>query len=177
MLSHVPTSERVLRRVISAFDRPIIQNNLRGFYIEYMVAELLAPNWHHCGDDWASWDLVSETGTRLEIKQSAAVQSWAAPDTPARSPRFSIARKNGHFEGAKWNALSGRPADVYCFAWHQRTDALADQRDPAQWEFYVIPSDALPEQKSISLKTVRAIGVCADSDNLHLCLSTYITVC
>ena len=51
----------------------------------------------------------------------------------------------------------GRNAHVYVFAWHGGTGETADQREPANWEFYVVAERDLPDQKSIGLGPLRRL--------------------
>lgn len=120
----------------------------------------LEPEWEHCGGDWAAFDLVHPaTGLRMQVKQSAARQSWHGDASPPPRPRYSIASKTGRWEGSAWIAEPGRNADLFVFAWHPITDATADHRDPTQWRFHVVPQDALPTQGSISLNAVGRLAL------------------
>lgn len=58
------------------FDRPVMSNLARPLYVERLVARALLLAWRYVGSDWAGWDLESEAGARLEVKQSAARQTW-----------------------------------------------------------------------------------------------------
>lgn len=119
----------------------------------------LEPEWEHCGGDWAAFDLVHRaTGLRMQVKQSAARQSWHGEASPPPRPRFSIASKTGRREGATWIAEPGRNADLFVFAWHGLTDDSADHRDPTQWLFYVVAETALPASASLSLKTLMRLA-------------------
>jgi len=133
----------------------------------------LEPEWEHCGGDWAAFDLVHcATGLRMQVKQSAARQSWHGPNfnsdtAPPPRPRFSIAAKTGRWEGATWIAEPGRNADLFVFAWHGLTDASADHRDPSQWLFYVVAEVALPASASLSLQAVSRLAEPAAYAELH----------
>lgn len=136
------------------FDVPVMQNNLRGLWVELMVLELLGSGWRHAGNDWAAWDLERIDGLRVEIKQSARRQSWG---TSIRSPRFSIATAKGYYPDGKSyvaNASGKRLANLYVFAWHDG----ADQRTTSDWQFFVIDANRLPEsQKSIGLTALQSL--------------------
>ena len=115
----------------------------------------LEPEWALCGGDWGACDLMQVGGPlRIQVKQSAARQSWHADDSPSPRPRFSIAHKTGRYEGQAWIAEPGRNAEIFIFGWHDRTDATADHCDPAQWQFFVVAESDLPAQRSISLSTL-----------------------
>lgn len=145
---------RILTRIGGMFDVPVMQNNLRGLWVEAMVAELLGPEWKHTGADWAAWDFERADGLRLEVKQSALMQSWGVSNS---APRFSIRAAHGHHpENAPYlpNISGDRLAHVYVFAWHDGDD----QREAEQWDFFVIRTDRLPKgQKEISLGAIRRV--------------------
>jgi hypothetical protein len=143
--------EKLLARLRDMFDVPVIQNNLRGLWVELMVLELLGSDWRHAGNDWAAWDLERNDGLRVEVKQSARVQSWGRS---AGLPRFSIAPAKGHYpdgQGYVPNLSGNRLANLYIFAWHDGDD----QRLASQWEFCVVEADRLPRsQKSIGWNAI-----------------------
>ena len=139
------------------FGQPLVVNSFRGQLVEEMVLAALEPEWQHCGGDWAGYDLQAPaTGLRLEVKQSAARQTWTQDGGGPSAPRFDIAARTGRWEGATWVVDLRRHADIYVFAWHPRTDPNADHRDPQQWQFYVCRASDLPATaKSLSLKTLQ----------------------
>ena len=73
----------------------------------------------------------------------------------------------GYWEsGTEWIAKEGRPAHLYVFAHHGVFGDHADHRDPAQWEFYVVPTSALPDVKQISLSRIRPMSAGVSMANL-----------
>lgn len=152
------TPEDVVRRASdAAFGRPLVTNSLRGLLVEAMIAEVLEPHWNWCGADWSSWDFERGDGLRLEVKQSAYLQTWAPPAHGRISTSFDIRERTGHWEGAVFIEERGRAADVYVFAYHGEQDATADHREPSQWLFHVVPAPALPATQRISLKAVQCL--------------------
>lgn len=146
-------TETTLSKVMSQFDRPVIQNDLRAMFVEEMVGVLLGSTWTAMGKDWGGWDFQRKRdGVRLEVKQSAARQSWG--QDRASTASFDIAPRTARFEGQKWIDEAGRFADIYVFAWNPvfaDSDGV-DQRDPSQWQFVVALTVNLPAaQKSIRL--------------------------
>ena len=100
-------------------------------------------------------------GSRLEVKQSAAHQTWSEPRSIQTRGAFDIAARTGYFSegGSKWEATPGRCAQIYVFAWNPIYGEATDHRDPGQWEFYVVPATALPEgQKTIALSKIKRIS-------------------
>lgn len=141
------------------FGAPLLRNSIRGEYVEEMVAVALEPEWTLCAGDWGACDLAQVDGPlRIQVKQSAARQSWHTDTSPPPRPSFSIAHKTGSYEGATWTAGYSRNAEIFIFAWHDRTDPAADHREPDQWHFYVVAEHDLPGQKSLALTTLSKIA-------------------
>jgi hypothetical protein len=166
------SAEVIGRLTKRLYGTPIIRNDVRGELVEEIVAMALEPEWQACGGDWASCDLkrVSD-GLRLQVKQSAALQSWTIPEGPKPKPCFSIKSKKYRWEGPLRFDDAGRQADIFIFAWHDRIDGSADHRDPDQWQFFVVAERDLPDQKTISLsvlcKLAQSISVDALADEVR----------
>jgi hypothetical protein len=136
-----------------AFGSRLVQNNLRSLVVEVIVGSALGLAWKHCSGDWNGWDFEHESGTRLEVKQSALLQTWKSPATTSVARvAFDIALRKGVYKGATWTSFAGRNADIYVFSLHTEIDELADHRDPKQWRFYVVSAGKLPANQ-------RRIGV------------------
>ncbi len=163
--TQVPSVEEISRRAAeNAFGSPVVVNNLRGLVVETIVDAALSPEWTWTAKDWAGWDFSHSDGTRLEVKQSAAQQSWAQrKPTPAR---FDIAERTGRYEGATWVSQSGRAAHIYLFAYNEKLGCQTDHRDPRQWIFYVVPSTRLPNQRSIGLPAILNLSVAVRWEDL-----------
>jgi hypothetical protein len=145
----------VARASQELFGRPLVTNIVRAILVEAMLARALVDDWTWCSADYAGWDFQSSCGVRLEVKQSAARQSWAPQDAPASKSSFDIAARIGRYDGKVWIPEPGRAAHIYVFAHHPRIDPQADHRDPAQWDFYVVPTARLPDTRTISLTNVQ----------------------
>jgi hypothetical protein len=67
------------------------------------------------------------------------LQSWRTPKESAAI--FDIAPRTGYWvDGLRWVQETARHAHIYVFARHPVTDiALADHREPSQWDFYIHP--------------------------------------
>ena len=162
----IPSVSEVHRKVSEfAFGSPLVTNVLRGHVAEAIIALALEPEWRWCANDYASWDFERADGLRLEVKQSAARQSWT---TAGRSspPAFDIRERTGYWNAGQWVAEAGRPADIYVLAYHAVADATADHRDPQQWTFAVISRAELPAQKTIGLGRASQFGSCHSFDSL-----------
>ena len=149
---------KVISQIVSdLYDKPIMSNIVRPHYVERMIAVGLGEAWKLVSADWSGWDIENMEGIRIEVKQSAARQTWT--DRPSLRGRptkgsFDIAPRTGYFSdgGSKWVKYVGRPADIYIFAWHPVAEKnVCDHRDPDQWRFHVvIETDLPPAQKTIS---------------------------
>ncbi len=139
-----------------AFGSKLITNIHRGLIVEAIVSTVLDPDWEWCSEDYYRCDFRHSTGTGLEVKQSAACQSWEAK-TPS-SGRWDISARKGFFEGQQYIERPGRNADINILAWHPLADrSSVDHRDPAQWEFFVVRSTALKATKTIGLAGVKSL--------------------
>lgn len=147
-----PTAGQIRSKLCAiAFGGPLISNIYRGLVAEIIVGAALGPEWQFYSGDWRGWDFEHAEGCCLEVKQSAARQTWTG-SRAASKPIFDIRARKGYFEGADWVVSDPRRfADIYVFAYHPVMDATADHCDPLQWRFHVIPTNRLPAGKTISL--------------------------
>lgn len=163
---NLPGVADVVARVSdAAFGRPLVTNVLRGHVAEAIVALALEPEWRWCSANYAAWDFERE-GIRLEVKQSAMRQSWAASPTTVARPKFDVRERTGHYDETAWIDAPGRQAHLYIFCLHERSDAGADHRNPAQWTFFVVPTSLLPPVKSVGIASVRRLASGVDFRNL-----------
>jgi hypothetical protein len=139
-----------------AFGNPVIQNDFRGLVAETIVESALEPTWRCCSGDWLGWDFEHLDGTRLEVKQSAARQTWTAPKRPSPAT-FDIRTRSGFYVGNEWHPGVGRHAHIYVFAYHPLADTSANHLDSAQWVFYIVPATRLPPNKTIGLTRVTSL--------------------
>ena len=161
-----PSQLIIAKLVAVCYDKLLINNVDRGRYVECMIALSLGDGWSLTSEvwDWSPWDIAGPCGARIEIKQSARLQTWSlglgAPRP--RPPSFDIAVRK-----ARWTKggdhpcyVPGRPADIYVFAWHPvRDPETADHRDPGQWRFFVVPEERLPrEKKTLSLNLLKDLS-------------------
>ena len=161
------TSQTIAARAAEvSFGKPLITNVNRGLIAELIVEAALAPGWRWCSADYAAHDFEHADGTRLEVKQSAARQSWAAPSNGPSKASFDIAARTGRWEGAVWIEEHGRRAQIYVLAHHPVADDSADHRDPEQWRFYVLRATDLPNFKTLGLSAVRALTAACDFSEL-----------
>jgi hypothetical protein len=151
-----------LRLAARIFDQPIIQNQYRSAFVEAMIEPYLSVGrWRYTGDGWSGWDFERDDGSRLELKQSAAHQTWSDARQLKTKGAFDIASRTGYFYegGTKYAAEPGRCAQIYVFAWNPIYGPDTDHRNPDQWEFFVLRAKLLPEgQKTIALSKIRVLA-------------------
>lgn len=140
-----------------AFGRPVLMNTFRAVVVEAIVERGLSDRWRHCSADYSAWDFERDDGVKLELKQSAARQSWAEEGAKPSAGVFDIKERTGRYDGTRWISGQRRWADIYIFARHPRIDPGADHRDPFQWDFYILPASVLPAQASLSLGRIEAL--------------------
>ncbi|NTZ42137.1 hypothetical protein G7A66_03315 [Altererythrobacter sp. SALINAS58] len=137
------------------FGKPLIMNVMRSYVAEAIICEALGGRWSWCSGDYAAWDIESQDGVRIEVKQSAAKQTWQSKKSSI--PAFDIRPRKGRYDGPNWVAESGRNADVYIFAWHSVIDETANHKEPSQWLFFIVPTEELPDQNSIGLSALESL--------------------
>lgn len=183
-MSATEINEIALRLAERVFNQRLIANEYRGAFVEAMIDPYLEPfGWRFVGDGWSGWDFEhAPSRSRLEVKRSAAQQSWPT-DKPTRGV-FDIAPRKGYYEGgSKYEAVPGRCAQTYVFAWNGFFDPKddrqpdhvtpqTDHRDPSQWEVYVVPASRLPqEQRTLSLGKVREMRAPVEIKKLGLAVN------
>ncbi len=165
---NTPQHEDILKELLCQFyDRKLINNVYRGHYAECMIRLALGESIYgpwQLSYDWAPWDLESGDGRiRIQVKQSAARQTWSDDSTfiTSNRPVFGIEPKSNYYpsDGTAFIELRHprRLADIYIFAWHPESDRrIADHRCVDQWRFLVAPEPDLPPgQKTIGLNPLR----------------------
>ena len=157
--AQISADEVVTRASTALFGKPLVLNVWRALLVESLIDLILPGEWTWCATDYAGWDFQHVDGTRLEVKQSAARQSWKATGR-SRGARFDIAPRTGAWDGAGWitEAEPRRYADLYVLAHHPVADETADHRDPNQWVFHVVLTTRLPTTRSVSLETARRLA-------------------
>lgn len=139
----------------------VLSNRNRSVFAEFIVGTALGAVAERPRVEWDAADLTYQ-GRRIEVKSSAACQSWH--QETASKIAFSIRK------AAIWNPSTGkyegeptRCADVYVFCHHPEEDKLkANILDIPAWDFYVASVCHLnrlyPSAKSISISGVRDLA-------------------
>jgi len=139
-----------------------MSNALRGVLAEYIVGSAL-----NCTNspraEWDAYDLKTADGTRIEVKSSAYLQTWAQKQHS--SIRFDIGLKKAW--DAKTNSSqkeATRSADVYVFSIFASTEkTTANPLDTSQWFFLACSSEFLNrefgKQSSVGLASLEQKGL------------------
>lgn len=137
----------------------LVSNATRGILAEYIVARALKiPMDKEIRDEWATYDLETPDGIRIEVKSAAYVQSWK--QTRLSQIKFGVSKTR------TWDAESGhydlsepmRHADVYVFALFAQQKMPIDPLNLDQWKFYALSTAKLDERKSISLSALEELA-------------------
>jgi hypothetical protein len=171
-----PTDQRLGKRFgnINDFWRwafsDLRQNNVRGIFAEWVVAQILGLQIEH-RQSWDNSDLVLPDGRTVEVKCSAYVQAWHHHDSKPSVIQFSGLKGRRWIDADQKRAAGAGTynADVYVFCVQTHRDALEwDAFDLSQWEFYVVTRQALVEigANSLRLSTIQNLASSVDADGL-----------
>jgi len=136
----------------------LIGNTERGAVAEYLVACALGID-KESRVSWGSYDLKIKNEIKIEIKTSGYLQTWEQDELSKIN--FNISEK------LFWNHITNkftepkkRHANVYVFCVHKHTDQdTINPLDAGQWDFYVLPTHALNQEKTKSQKTISLSGL------------------
>ncbi len=134
----------------------LLDNVARGVLAEFLVASALGIT--KLRANWDLYDLTSKEGTKIEVKNSAYIQSWEQKEY---SPvEFDIKQTKKWVEETGWSDHPQRHSDVYVFCLLAEKDQ--DKIDPmnvGQWEFYVVSTsdidNRVDKQKTITLRSLK----------------------
>ena len=137
----------------------LLDNTARGILAEFLIATALGLH-KKPRREWDESDLRMESGTTIEVKNSAYVQSWE--QSKPSVVEFGIAPHRS------WNAETGeyregvkRWANIYVFCVFIGKKPL-HPLDTSKWDFYVLPTKVLdqkcPEQKTIRLSSLEKLS-------------------
>lgn len=139
----------------------VLSNVTRGRIAEFIVALSLGLSTESAREEWASFDLQTPSGVKIEVKSGAYVQSWfqEGPSTIM----FRVPKTRA------WDAAtnvqsreSRRQADVYVFAVLAHKDrGTIDPLNFSHWRFYVLQTAVLDartrSQHSITLPSLEKL--------------------
>lgn len=159
----------------------VMDNSLRGYWCEAMVAEALGPGCKIVSQGWHPWDLQFGSDqaefperVRIQVKNSARLQSWHKPGGKPSDSLFNLkfSKRPSYFEtdypGIPCEEV-GFMCDVFILCHHPAEDwNAADQTDPEQWEFYVLPVLG-PNIAVTEAEITAARGIVADTGKPSNC--------
>ena len=148
----------------------LMSNATRGVLAEYLVARATGASPDGVRDEWATHDLTTPGGVKIEVKSSAYIQTWqqARLSTISFSTRKTL---SSDADTGTQGTVAARHADVYVFALlaHQEQPSV-DPLDLHQWEFFVVPTAVLDartrSQHSITLPSLRGLAQPVDFHGL-----------
>lgn len=139
-----------------------LSNAQRGILAEFIVGTAL-----NCLKkkrlEWDAYDLVTDSGIKVEVKSAAYLQSWS--QNKLSEIRFDIGQKKSWFaETNTFDQVGERSADVYVFSVLSEKDRKKiDPLNLKQWFFIVLPSKTIDskfgKQKTVGLSTLENLGV------------------
>ena len=146
-------TQRITDRLMrDTFGQKLIDNNFRGPWAEYMVAEALGDQCIIVSEGWHAWDLQIGNSynefperIRIQVKNTATLQTWHNATEKLSKCRWVLKMrpKAAYFDEYNPNVPCedyGYLCDVYILCHHPISDPqIADHRDPNQWDFYVVP--------------------------------------
>jgi len=153
----------------------LVENIARGVFAEFVVATALGLSVDGTRDGWAAFDFVTPSGTKVEVKSAAYLQSW---HQNALS-KISFSTRSSHAfdpEKGKFAEEKKLQADVYVFCLLAHTDK--ESVDPLcleQWRFYVLSTSQLEERtrsrESITLESLEAMTHAIEYEGLKEAVS------
>ena len=132
----------------------VLDNTERGILAEFLVANALGLT-DKPRVEWGSYDLKMPDCTKIEVKSSAYLQSWRQKKISKIVFRIAPTKE-------AWDPNTGesqthdppkRIADIYVFCLLKHRDkATVDPLNTEQWEFYVVPTFRINEEKPCGQK-------------------------
>ena len=137
----------------------LLDNTSRGILAEFLIAAALGLH-KKPRIEWEEHDLRTPSGTTIEVKSSAYVQSWK--QSKPSVIQFGIAsHKSWDTETGQYREGFKRWANIYVFCIFKGKKPL-HPLDTRKWEFYVLPTEVLdqkcPNQKTIRLSSLKKLS-------------------
>ena len=104
----------------------------------------------------------------MKVEHAALLRPWGRGRDLVRrqAPRFDIGPPKGFWaQDDVWIDKAGHHVQIHVFAWHGVDDGpLTDQREPDQWQFFVVPTTSLPEDRpDIGLDDLKGMTTRSDT--------------
>ena len=141
----------------------LLGNTTRGILAEFLIATALGLH-KEPRREWAGFDFRMASGTTIEVKSSAYVQSWE--HSKPSVIKFGIAPRFWNWDPETGESIGGtvkqRWADIYVFCVFTKKEPPFDPLDTDAWDFYVLSTKVLdrelPEQKTIRLSSLEKLS-------------------
>ena len=127
----------------------LIENRTRGILAEYIVKKALEVK-SNDRIEWDDYDIITDTGVKIEIKSAAYIQTWE--QTKYSNISFDISvNKRSNFE---------RKSDFYVFCLLDcKTQNNINPLNLEQWTFFVVETteinNVLQSQSTITLNSLK----------------------
>ena len=140
----------------------LLGNTERGVVAEFLVAKVLGVV-DKVRREWTECDVVFDD-IKIEVKSAAYRQSWAQDKNKVPKIQFSIAKTKESWKPETGEITKHDPpkriAALYVFCVLGTKQGFKDGKIPDplntdEWEFYVLDTVSLPNQKTISLSRLR----------------------
>lgn len=122
----------------------LCQNNVRGVFAEWLVANLLGIDLPGTRDPWAAHDLELRDGLTIEIKCCACLQAWHAEGQAPSAIGWSVPQTQTWTARDGYSGTAPHNADLYVLCVQIEEDpARWDALDFDQWRFHVLTRERL----------------------------------
>jgi len=119
------------------------QNVTRGMVGQYIVAWILGID-STPDDAWGSYDLLSHTNKKIEVKTTSFLQAWVQKNKP--KPKFRIRKTHFYSRESGYSKEKDFQANIYVLCYFFEKDKQkADVMNLNQWKFWVLPKKKIEE--------------------------------
>jgi hypothetical protein len=158
----------------------ITGNAMRGLLAEFIVG-LAVGSPRAVRAEWDAFDVLTDEGTKIEVKSAAYIQSWAQKKPSLIQFRIRPTRE-WDYANNEFSIEVKRQADIYVFCVLANQDQKTlNPLDLGQWEFYVLGTDKLNQlgpQKTISLsRLVKLNPVKTNFEGIKIAIRQELAAC
>ncbi len=135
----------ILYELQRLFDKPIMEERHLEDYAKHMILDVLGPTWSS-----PRWCIHHVDGTSI----------------------LAIVKSAFFNKRIMWSISFPRP-DIYLFAYHhEKEESLTNHRNPAQWEFYIVPANKLfshfPHWSKMGMSALQTVADATSLEDLPL---------
>lgn len=138
--------------IAELFGQRLLDNTMRGYWCESMVAEALGAECKIVGQGWHAWDLQIGADAdrfpqriRIQVKNSARLQPWNITSGKPSECKFDLkVRKKPYYFDQNNSGIPceeiGFLCDIFILCFHSEVcPETADHTNPQQWLFFLVP--------------------------------------